>query len=229
MKQIETEAIILKRLNFGEADRILTVLTPQNGKISLIAKGVRKSKSKLAGGLELFSITEVSYIDGKSEIKTIVSTRLKTHFKLIVSDVSRTMIGYDFMKIVDFYTEHADEPAFYILLSTALHTLDDNVLPVSLAESWFYTKLLVINGSAINVEKSLNGEAFSDDALYDFSYEDMGFFINSDGQFSPKHIKFLRLIMRANTPKQLTSVVGYEPLSSDLNGIIKQSATMHKA
>jgi DNA repair protein RecO (recombination protein O) len=229
MKQLETEAIILKRLNFGEADRILTVLTPQNGKISLIAKGVRKSKSKLAGGLELFSITEISYIDGKSEIKTIVSTRLETHFKLIVSDVSKTMIGYDFMKIIDFYTEHVDEPAFYTLLVNALQTLNDNTLPSSLAEAWFYTKLLVINGSAINVEKSLKGESFSEDELYDFSYDDMGFFINSNGQFSPKHIKFLRLIMRSSNPKQLTSVVGYEQLTCDLKEIIKQSATMHKA
>lgn len=229
MKQLQTEAILLKRLNFGEADRILTVLTPEQGKISLIAKGVRKAKSKLAGGLELFSITEISYIDGRSEIKTIVSTRLKTHFKNIVTDVNRTMAGYDFMKIIDSFTEHTDESAYYTLLSESLISLDSKSLPLSLVEVWFYTKVLVTNGSAINTEKPLKGESFSEDQLYDFSYEDMGFYVNTNGQFSPNHIKFLRLVMRSNSPKQLVSVVGYSELSSDLKEIIKQSATMHKA
>ena len=48
-----TEAIILRRTNYGEADRVISLITPDRGKISGIAKGVRKPKSKLAGGLEL--------------------------------------------------------------------------------------------------------------------------------------------------------------------------------
>jgi DNA repair protein RecO (recombination protein O) len=69
MRQISTEGIILKRINFSEADRILTVLTSNNGQVSMLAKGVRKSKSKLAGGLEIFSVSEINYIDGKSDLK----------------------------------------------------------------------------------------------------------------------------------------------------------------
>ena len=51
--EIKTLGFVLRRTNYGEADRILNLITPQ-GKISAIAKGVRKPKSKLAGGVEMF-------------------------------------------------------------------------------------------------------------------------------------------------------------------------------
>ena len=92
MKQLSTRAIILKRISFGEADRILTVITPDYGKVSLLAKGVRRSKSKLAGGLELFSVSSITYIDGRSELKTVVSTQLLKHFGGVVKDIKTTMI-----------------------------------------------------------------------------------------------------------------------------------------
>ena len=60
-----TSAIILKRVDYGEADRILTLLTPDHGKLSLMAKGVRKIKSKLAGGIELFSISTITFAEGR--------------------------------------------------------------------------------------------------------------------------------------------------------------------
>jgi DNA repair protein RecO (recombination protein O) len=58
MKTIVTKGIVLTRTDYGEADRILHFLTPDQGKIAGIAKGVRKSKSKLAGGIELFSVSK---------------------------------------------------------------------------------------------------------------------------------------------------------------------------
>jgi DNA repair protein RecO len=229
MKQLSTEAIILKRINFGEADRILTVLTSNSGQVSMLAKGVRKSKSKLAGGLELFSITDINYIDGKSDLKTIVSTRLKTHFKNIVSNVDRTMTGYDFMKLIDSYTQHSNEPEYFILLSSGLESLDNKTLPISLTEVWFYIKLLQQNGSGINLEKPLDSTKFTDEDAYEFSYDDMSFFVHKSGQFSPNHIKFLRLISKSHNPKQLVSINGYEALAGAMKTIIKQSAMMHKA
>jgi len=51
----KTEAIVLKRVNVGEADKILTLYTPNPGKLSAIAKGVRRPKSKLGGHLELLT------------------------------------------------------------------------------------------------------------------------------------------------------------------------------
>ena len=56
MADLKTTAIVLKRVNYNESDRIVTFLTPE-GRFSTIAKGVRKEKSKLAGGIEMFCLS----------------------------------------------------------------------------------------------------------------------------------------------------------------------------
>ena len=229
MKQIATQAIMLKRMNYGEADRIVTVLTADNGRLSMLAKGVRKSKSKLAGGLELFSVTDINYIDGKSDLKTIISTRLKEHYSNIVSNVERTMAGYDFMKIIDSFTQHADEPKYFRLLMQGLASLDNISVPLAVCNVWFFANVLQINGSDINVEKPLTAEKFKEDETYSFSYDDMSFYADSSGQFGPSHIKFLRLVDRSISPEQLIVISGHDMLASDLQQIVKQSAMMHKA
>jgi DNA repair protein RecO (recombination protein O) len=229
MKQIATQAIMLKRMNYGEADRIVTVLTADNGRLSMLAKGVRKSKSKLAGGLELFSVTDINYIDGKSDLKTIISTRLKEHYRNIVSDVERTMAGYDFMKIIDSFTQHADEPKYFMLLMQGLSSLNNLSVPMAVTNVWFFANVLQINGSDINVEKPLGDSKFTEDGLYSFSYDDMSFFADKSGRFGPTHIKFLRLVDRSLNPEQLIVISGHDKLASDLQQIVKQSAMMHKA
>jgi DNA repair protein RecO (recombination protein O) len=229
MKQISTQAIILKRINFGEADRILTVLTSDHGQVSILAKGVRKAKSKLAGGLELFSVSDINYIDGKSDLKTTVSTRLKVHFKNIVSDVNRTMVGYDFIKVLTSFSEHSKEPEYYTLLEKGLESLDDLNINVSLVEVWFYSKLLALNGSGINIEKPLDEAKFSETEMYDFSFDDMCFYVSKSGKFGPNHIKFLRLVNKSVEPKQLLTINDHDLLAGSLQETIKQSAIIHKA
>src|SRR5256885_8858328 len=103
--RFRTQAIILNRTDYGEADRIISFLTPDHGKLKAIAKGVRKSKSKLAGGIELFSVSEVSFIIGRSEINTIISTRLVKHYGNIVKDLDRTGAAYEFIKSLNKATE----------------------------------------------------------------------------------------------------------------------------
>ena len=54
-RQFRTQAIILSRRDFGEADRLLTLFTPARGKIRAIAKGARKPSAKVSGHVELFA------------------------------------------------------------------------------------------------------------------------------------------------------------------------------
>ena len=58
-RSIRTEAIVLRQQVFGEADRILTLLTPNRGKVAAIAKGVRRISSRKAGHLDLFMRADV--------------------------------------------------------------------------------------------------------------------------------------------------------------------------
>jgi DNA repair protein RecO (recombination protein O) len=78
MKTHRTQAIVLRRTNYGEADRILQLLTPE-GRRSVMARGVRREKSKLAGGIELFAISDVLLGEGKGELGILTSARL-VHF-----------------------------------------------------------------------------------------------------------------------------------------------------
>jgi len=74
-----TEGFILKKIDRGEADRIFTVYTRDFGKLDLLAKAERKIKSKLRGGLELFYLSDIEFIQGKTH-KTLTDTILVENF-----------------------------------------------------------------------------------------------------------------------------------------------------
>lgn len=229
MKQITTQIIILKRINFSEADRILTVITPDQGRLSLLAKGVRKSKSKLAGGLELLSVSDITYIDGRGELKTIISARLKNHFGNIIKDVSKTMLVYDFLKAFDGVTQHGVDTGLFDLLHTCLEYLNSDESYVAVANVWMVVNLLKVDGRGVNLERPLNKPKFSDDDNYDFSYDDMAFAVSGKGYFSPKHIKFIRLLERADSPAALHKIKDFETISSDLNQTFSNLLKLHRA
>jgi len=66
MKSLKTRGIVIKRRVFGEADRILTILTPGQGKIEAIAKGSRKLNSKLGGHIELYYVSDWILAEGRT-------------------------------------------------------------------------------------------------------------------------------------------------------------------
>ena len=70
----QTEAVIIKKVKLGEADRILTLYTPHLGKIQGVAKGVRRPRSKLAGHLELLTHSQVSLARGRN-LDTIIGSQ----------------------------------------------------------------------------------------------------------------------------------------------------------
>ena len=91
-KDFRTTGYILKRTNYGEADRILNVITPR-GKISVIAKGARKEKSKLAGGIEMFSLVELGVHRGRGEMGLITSARMKEYYGNLLKDLARVELS----------------------------------------------------------------------------------------------------------------------------------------
>lgn len=205
MNQIVTQGIVLARTNFGEADRIITMLTPDQGKVRLIAKGVRKIKSKLAGGIELFSVSQITYIPGKSEIHTLISSRLVKHYGNIVHDISRTMLGYELLKRINRATEDVTEPAYFELMQTALQALDGTISG-SLLELWFDAHLLSIAGFQPNLVSDSKGQRLKAENLYTFDFDNMTFAQADQGLLTPAHIKFLRLVFGVESPALLGQV-----------------------
>jgi DNA repair protein RecO len=206
MRQFRTQAIILNRTEYGEADRIIIFLTPDHGKLTAIAKGVRKSKSKLAGGIELFSVSDISFIPGRKEISTVVSTRLIKHYGNIVKDLDRTNAGYGLIKKLDKATEDSPEPDYFYLLQEAFEALDDFSVDLDLVNMWFNMQLLRLSGHSPNLRTDETGQKLSSDNKYDFNFENMGFSREGDGVFTADHIKFLRLGFSPNKPKSLARI-----------------------
>lgn len=212
MRQTITRGIVLARTNYQEADRILTLLTPDQGKVRVLAKGVRKSKSKMAGGIELFSIAEIGYLKGRGELCTLTTARLIKYFDTIVQDINRTMLGYELIKLLNKVTEDAPEPEYFELLSDALESLDSTDIPLELINLWFYAQLLRIAGHTPSLRTDAVGKPLSQDGTYVFSYDDMAFSPHPEGPYRADHIKFLRLVMSGNKPDVLQKVQGVDKL-----------------
>ncbi|MGH7157663.1 MAG: DNA repair protein RecO [Candidatus Saccharimonadales bacterium] len=208
MKQTVTRAIVLRRTDYGEADRILTLLTPDQGKLSLLAKGVRRVKSKLAGGIELFSTSDITFIRGRGEVGTLVSARLEKHYANIVQDLDRTMLGYELIKMLHKNTEDEPESSYFSLLEQAFEALNDPVVAPDLARLWFFAQLLRLSGHEPNLQLDTQGYRLQADKMYDFSFEQVAFAPSEHGRFGAGHIKFLRLAVSPYSAKTLSQVQG---------------------
>ena len=208
MKQIVTQGIVLSRTDYQEADRILTVLTPDRGKLSIIAKGVRRPKSKLAGGIELFAVNELTYIDGRSNIKTLASARMAEHFGKIVTDINRTMLGYELLKRIHRITEDVVEPEYFHILRMALASLNDSSCSGEKTELWFIMQVLIVTGHAPNLRTDTVGEPLVVGGHYNYDYDANLFVPHDAGKFGADHIKLLRLAYASDSPQILRQVTG---------------------
>lgn len=95
-----TQALILNKRNFREADRFFTLFSKEFGKIEAMAKGERKIKSKLRGGLELFYWSEIEFIQGR-HWKTLTDASLIDNFKSIRKNLDRLKIAYKITQVAD--------------------------------------------------------------------------------------------------------------------------------
>lgn len=216
MNQIVSQGIILSRTDFSEADRIITLLTPNQGKLRLIAKGVRRPKSRLAGGVELFSVSDIIYIKGRGEIGTLISARLLTHYGKIVQDVNRTMFGYDLIKQLNKVTEDEPESEYFYLLEQTFQALDDNTIALELIRFWFGAQLLAQAGYSPNLYSDADNKPLAVGQTYNFSYDDMNFCVDHTGRFTANHLKYLRLAFSGNSAKLLSQVQGGDILLPEL-------------
>ena len=214
MNRIVTKGIVLSRTNFGEADRILTFLTADHGKIRAIAKGVRKQKSKLAGGIEIFSISDLTFLEGRSEINTLMSSRLDKHYANIVKNLERTAAAYELIRLTNKVTEDAPEEAYFNLLNSGFIALDDDAIDLGLIQVWFAAQLLKIAGHMPNLRTDQAGKKLQTGKTYEFNFDTMGFQQSraEHDAFNADQIKFLRLLFSDNQPKTLQKVEGINAL-----------------
>ena len=114
-----TDAIILSRSDFGEADRLLTVYSQEQGKLRLLAKGVRKTTSRKAGHVELFMLTNMLVARGRTW-DIVSQAEIVEPYRELREDLDKTSNAYYLAELTDRFTEEHDpnQPLFELLALT---------------------------------------------------------------------------------------------------------------
>jgi len=88
-----TEAVVLRGVDYGEADRILTLLTPDLGRIAVMARGARKSQRRFAGALEPFAVIAAEIVVGRGEVSRLAGASVTRSFPGILGNLERMRAG----------------------------------------------------------------------------------------------------------------------------------------
>ena len=121
--QFKEEGIVLRTHKLGETDRIITLLSKNSGQIRAVAKGVRKTTSKIGARLEPFMAVEAQFYKGKTlDVVTQVET-LASYGKEIVSDYDAYLAGSKILETAERLTRETSSQQHYLLLMGALRSL----------------------------------------------------------------------------------------------------------
>jgi recombinational DNA repair protein (RecF pathway) len=224
MRTVRTRAIVLRRTNYSEADRILQLLTP-DGRRSVMAKGVRREKSKLAGGIELFAISDVVIGEGKGELGILTSSQLVIFYRHILEDYDRLQFGYRAVKFVGKASETVDEPEWFDLLSEVLAALDTITIPLELIETWFLLRYAGLLGRELNLELDIDGTPLSSELRYRYDSGEEGLRALTSGEITSQHIKLLRLIATRSL-RVLVQIGGIKEILPDSLRVAREHAAL---
>lgn len=147
---LKSEAVVLRSLRYGDADRILHLYTPQRGRVSAIAKGVRRTRSRFGGRLEPYFRLHLVLYEGRSELLTVTSAetvdghrRLREHAAAIDS-AARACDA-----VARLFDTPEAQPGVFALLCNELALLDARPQAATLANQLaFRLKLLLAAGFA---------------------------------------------------------------------------------
>jgi DNA repair protein RecO (recombination protein O) len=143
----KTEAIVLRTMDLGEADRVLTVLTPRLGKLRVIAKGVRRPRSRIGGGLQPFSDVQLVLAVGRT-FDVVTSSSLEDPHLGLRNDLHSTAAAWYVVELADRFCEGAaDSHEAFRLLAQALSALDAGAdIEREVVARWFELSLLEAMG-----------------------------------------------------------------------------------
>jgi DNA repair protein RecO (recombination protein O) len=147
---LKTDAIVLRSLRYGEADRILHLYTPQRGRIGAIAKGVRRTRSRFGGRLEPFCRVRLVCHEGRGELLTVTGVEtLESHAALRAQSATLDAAARACDAVGRIFETGEPHPAVYNLLANELALLAGDPAQAGHANALaFRLKLLVVAGLA---------------------------------------------------------------------------------
>lgn len=141
------QAIVLRSYPFGDADRVVVLISPNNGKIRTVAKGVRKTKSRFGGRLEPFTHVDLVLYEGRN-LDTITQVAIIEPYRRLRDDLNSVVAAGVMVEGVDAVAQE-DESSMrlFLLLQRGLKSLDAGLFSEDLVTS-FLLKLADVVGVA---------------------------------------------------------------------------------
>jgi len=163
---VRTEAVVLRSLDYGETSQIVTLLTPERGKVGVIAKGARRTKSAFGATLQPMAYTQVVYYYKPTRDLQILSESGHVEsFHRLRRSLRTITIGLRIVELVDALTEEEDpQPDVFALTVRALRRLDRT--EARAANLWPYVqlRLAALLGIAPSIDRA-NVEAVDEEGL----------------------------------------------------------------
>ena len=150
-----TTGVILRRLEYGDSDLILSLITRDKGKISVIAKSAKKSTKRFGGLLELFSLLDIVCTTGKGKgLAVLQEASLNTPLGSIRSDYHKTAHASYWSELMDKWLEEGHgQPELYRLLVRVLRKLDHGELSGEQLNVLYQSQFLRLSGLRPNLER----------------------------------------------------------------------------
>lgn len=157
MREIDDDAVVLRTYRSGEADRVVVLYTRGTGKVRVLARGARKTTSRLGGTLEVLGYVHVDLVRTRGEFYVARHVTHRERLATMRGDYARISAGYAVVEAVDAIpSEGVGDPAIFDLLVRVLRTLDDATFQPALVPASFFLRLLALDGSAPVVDACVN-------------------------------------------------------------------------
>ena len=216
---IRTKTFVLRRTNIGESDRILNLLT-ENGAVSVLAKGVRKEKSKLAGGIELFTLSEITYHENpNANLGILTSARMLEYYNQIPVHIEKLELASSLLKKVSKVAEFAEGPGYFDLVLESLRAINSGT-DLALVETWFLFNFARIGGEDINLLRDTTGRALAPDMTYVWDAREQALRPQMGGFIGVNEIKLMRYML-ASSLSSVAKLKDYKKLHPSTTFIAK--------
>jgi DNA repair protein RecO (recombination protein O) len=208
--QFRDRGVVLRTIRLGEADRIVTLMTEQHGKVRAVAKGVRRTTSKFGSRLEPLSHVALLGWQGRGDLDTINQVEVLDTFRAVREDLDRVAAGLSMLEVVDQISqERLANPRLYTMLVGAVGALAEHHSPM--VAPAFFLKVLALEGSAPVLDECVSCGEEDDLLLVAFDPVEGGVLCRSCRRGRPISAEALLLLRRT--------------LGGGLAGVLSESRT----
>ena len=210
-KFYRTKALVLKRVNYADNDKIITFLT-MSGKIDMIVKGARRETSKMLMASQPFVLLDVSYLDSGRDLKVMTGVSAVEQYSL--SGLEQINVGYGVLGLALLLLENSEQLRLFQLTEQALMALDSGHSghQSKLVAVWYMLQILQDLGQMPNVRQDTDGQTMTEGRSYYYNLAKHGFSVSQDinNQNDTAVLKVIRYYLNGK------SIVDTRPLSIEL-------------